>query len=65
MIRLSRLDGDDLAIESHVALQVGEPGFGFGGCGAGQRVLPVAGDQVAELFATGDGVFGFHFSTEP
>ena len=48
-----------------MSFELGEPCFGFGGCGAGQRVLPVAGDQVAELFATGDGVFGFDFSTEP
>ncbi len=57
--------GDDLAVESHVALQVGEPGFGFGGCGAGQSVVAVTGDQIAELLAPGDGVFGFGFGTEP
>jgi hypothetical protein len=47
-----------------VALQVGEPGLGFGGCWAGQFVVAVAGDQVAELLAAGDGVFGLDFGAE-
>ncbi len=57
--------GDDLAAEGHVAFEVGEPGFGFGGCGAGQLVVAVAGDEVAELLAAGDGVFGLDFGAEP
>ena len=27
--------GDDLSVEGHVAFELGEPGFGIGGCGAG------------------------------
>jgi hypothetical protein len=47
-----------------VAFEAGETGLGFGGCRAGQLVVAVAGDQVAELFAAGDGVFGFDFGAE-
>jgi hypothetical protein len=48
-----------------VTFEIGEPGFGFGGRGAGQQVVAVAGDQVAQLLAAGDGVFGLDFGAEP
>ena len=48
-----------------MAFELGEPGLGFGGCGAGQLVVAVAGDQVTQLLAAGDGLFCFDFGAEP
>ena len=48
-----------------MASELDEPGLGFGGCGTSQLVMAVAGDQVTQLLAAGDGFFRLDFGAEP
>jgi hypothetical protein len=53
------------ALEPHVPAVLTQPGVGFVGGRAGKAFVVVPFDHHREVFAAGQGLFGFNFRAEP